>query len=120
MANDTVNLTEMSDVGAILKLFEEHHIAPTFDPVPYLSRYVLFFSCLHFCFFIIILIFFVRLAELLEIETENYLKMDPDPFDDRNPSRNPNCSFGHMLKIIFKKEVFMQKVSLLSFDIGNS
>ena len=51
-----------------------------------------------------------RLAELLEIETENYLKMDPDPFDDRNPSRNPNCSFGHMLKVIFKKELFMSKV----------
>ena len=46
----------------------------------------------------------------MEVETENYLKMDPDPFDDRNPSRNPNCSFGHMLKVIFKKEVFMQKV----------
>ncbi|XP_046446583.1 DDB1- and CUL4-associated factor 1-like isoform X1 [Daphnia pulex] len=88
MANDTVNLTEMSDVSAILRLFEEHHVAPTFDPVPYLSR----------------------LAELLETETENYLKMDPDPFDDRNPSRNPNCSFGHMLKIIFKKEIFMQKL----------
>ena len=69
-----------------------------------------FFSCLHFCFFNNHFDFFVRLAELLETETENYLKMDPDPFDDRNPSRNPNCSFGHMLKIIFKKEVFMQKV----------
>lgn len=55
--------------------------------------------------------FFSRLAELLEAETENYLKMDPDPFDDRNPSRNPNCSFGHMLKVIFKKDLFMQKAS---------
>lgn len=56
-----------------------------------------------------------RLAELLEVETENYLKMDPDPFDDRNPSRNPNCSFGHMLKVIFKKEAFMSKVSATLF-----
>jgi hypothetical protein len=51
MANDTVNLTEMSDVSAILKLFEEHHIAPTFDPVPYLSRYVKFFFLFTFLFF---------------------------------------------------------------------
>lgn len=51
MANDTVNLTEMSDVSAILKLFEEHHIAPTFDPVPYLSRYVNFFFLFTFLFF---------------------------------------------------------------------
>lgn len=55
----------------------------------------------------------------MEVETENYLKMDPDPFDDRNPSRNPNCSFGHMLKIIFKKEIFMQKVLSSLFLILN-
>ena len=53
MANDTVNLTEMSDVSAILRLFEEHHVAPTFDPVPYLSRYVLFvFVFLQEAFFL--------------------------------------------------------------------
>ena len=52
---------------------------------------------------------------MLEKETENYLKMDPDPFDDRNPSRNPNCSFGHMLKVIFKKETFMSKVCFFLF-----
>lgn len=110
MANDNVNLTEISDVSAILRLFEEHHQMPTFDPVPYLSRYVNAFPCIdRFPLFIFM---FYRLAELLEIETENYLKMDPDPFDDRNPSRNPNCSFGHMLKVIFKKEIFMQKVPL--------
>lgn len=39
MANSDVNLAELEDVSAILKLFEEHHVAPTFDPVPYLSRY---------------------------------------------------------------------------------
>lgn len=40
-----------------------------------------------------------------------YLKMDPDPFDDRHPSRtHPDCSLGHSLKALFKKEVFMTKL----------
>lgn len=56
MANDTVNLTEMSDVSAILRLFEEHHVAPTFDPVPYLSRFVLFVFLQYFLQFLIMLI----------------------------------------------------------------
>jgi len=27
----------------------------------------------------------IRLAEIIEKETEAYYKMDPDPFDDRHP-----------------------------------
>jgi len=27
----------------------------------------------------------IRLAEIIERETEAYYKMDPDPFDDRHP-----------------------------------
>ena len=68
------------------------------------------FPCCQFTNFDFFFTLTGRLAEYLEVETENYLKMDPDPFDDRNPSRNPNCNFGHLLKIIFKKEVFMSKV----------
>ena len=41
MAHDGVNLTEVTDVSGILRLFEEHHTVPTFDPVPYLTRFVL-------------------------------------------------------------------------------
>lgn len=55
--------------------------------------------------------FLSRLAELFELETENYLKMDPDPFDERHPSRaDPDCALGHMLKVIFRKDAFMNKV----------
>lgn len=37
--------------------------------------------------------------------------MDPDPFDDRHPSRtHPDCALGHSLKAIFKKETFMTKL----------
>lgn len=38
--------------------------------------------------------------------------MDPDPFDERHPSRaDPNCALGHMLKVLFRKDSFMNKVS---------
>ncbi|GAB6021466.1 hypothetical protein CHUAL_004070 [Chamberlinius hualienensis] len=51
------------------------------------------------------------IAELMEKETEVYLKMDPDPFDDRHPGRSdPNCTFGHLLKNLFKNESFMNKL----------
>ncbi|KAG8191779.1 hypothetical protein JTE90_026814 [Oedothorax gibbosus] len=46
-----------------------------------------------------------RLADLFEEETEAFLKKDPDPFDDRHPSRLlPDCTLGHMLKTVFKNE----------------
>lgn len=52
-----------------------------------------------------------RIAELVEKEVEAYLKMDPDPFDDRHPSRAyPDCTLGHLLKILFKNDNFMNKL----------
>lgn len=42
---------------------------------------------------------------------ENYLKMDPDPFDDRHPSRTKSeCNLGVYLKTLFKQEDFINKV----------
>lgn len=52
-----------------------------------------------------------RMAELLERETEEYYKMDPDPFDDRHPGRAvPTCALGHLMKTLFKSEEFMNKL----------
>nr|XP_022300005.1 DDB1- and CUL4-associated factor 1-like isoform X2 [Crassostrea virginica] len=52
-----------------------------------------------------------RMAELLERETEEYYKMDPDPFDDRHPGRAvPTCALGHLMKTLFKNEDFMNKL----------
>ncbi|KAM7301190.1 DDB1 and CUL4-associated factor 1 isoform X3 [Ixodes scapularis] len=52
-----------------------------------------------------------KMAELLEKETEAYLKMDPDPFDDRHPGRaHPDCTLGHLLKTLFKNDDFMNKL----------
>ncbi|XP_040214679.1 DDB1- and CUL4-associated factor 1 isoform X1 [Rana temporaria] len=49
-----------------------------------------------------------RMAELIEKETEEYRKGDPDPFDDRHPGRaNPDCMLGHLLRILFKNDDFM-------------
>lgn len=51
------------------------------------------------------------MAEIIEGETEQYLKLDPDPFDDRHPCRtHPTCALGHSLKVLFKKETFMTKL----------
>ncbi|KAI1892379.1 hypothetical protein AGOR_G00132760 [Albula goreensis] len=49
-----------------------------------------------------------KISELIERETEEYLKTDPDPFDDRHPGRvDPECMLGHLLKILFKNYDFM-------------
>ena len=37
--------------------------------------------------------------------------MDPDPFDERHPSRaRPDCTLGFLLKTIFKNDEFMSKL----------
>nr|XP_031831732.1 protein mahjong isoform X2 [Nomia melanderi] len=83
------SLAEVTDVVQILRQWEEEHLTPTYDPIPTLQR----------------------LAEIIELETENYLKMDPDPFDERHPSRtDPECNFGHILKVLFRKDNFMTKL----------
>uniref|UniRef100_A0A1A7X3W6 Vpr (HIV-1) binding protein n=1 Tax=Iconisemion striatum TaxID=60296 RepID=A0A1A7X3W6_9TELE len=49
-----------------------------------------------------------KISELVEKETEEYHKADPDPFDDRHPGRaDPECVLGHLLKILFKNDEFM-------------
>uniref|UniRef100_A0A8C9EUN4 DDB1 and CUL4 associated factor 1 n=1 Tax=Pavo cristatus TaxID=9049 RepID=A0A8C9EUN4_PAVCR len=51
---------------------------------------------------------FCRMSELIEKETEEYRKGDPDPFDDRHPGRaDPECMLGHLLRILFKNDDFM-------------
>ncbi|KAJ9579265.1 hypothetical protein L9F63_024628, partial [Diploptera punctata] len=79
----------VTDVVTILRHWEEEHQMPNYDPVPTLTR----------------------LADIIEVETENYMKMDPDPFDERHPSRaDPECALGHILKVLFRKDNFMTKL----------
>ncbi|XP_044588564.1 protein mahjong isoform X2 [Cotesia glomerata] len=82
-------LARETDVVQILRQWEEDHQSSSYDPIPTLKR----------------------LAEIIESETENYLKMDPDPFDERHPSRtDPECNFGHILKVLFRKDNFMTRL----------
>jgi len=56
------------------------------------------------------------LCEIFEAESKNYIKMDPDPFDDRHPSRiDPTCILGQMYKILFRKDTLMNTVKMLLF-----
>jgi hypothetical protein len=46
-----------------------------------------------------------RMANLFEKETNVYMAKDPDPFEERHPSRvDPTCQLGQLLKAFFKKE----------------
>ncbi|XP_067935368.1 DDB1- and CUL4-associated factor 1-like isoform X2 [Watersipora subatra] len=52
------------------------------------------------------------LCEIVEQQTEVYFKTDPDPFDDRHPGRaDPNCTLGHVLKIMLKHDDFIQTLA---------
>ncbi|XP_072307893.1 DDB1- and CUL4-associated factor 1-like isoform X1 [Eucyclogobius newberryi] len=46
-----------------------------------------------------------KMSEVIEQETREYHKRDPDPFDDRHPGRaDPNCMLGRLLKTVFANE----------------
>uniref|UniRef100_T1J9J0 DDB1- and CUL4-associated factor 1 n=1 Tax=Strigamia maritima TaxID=126957 RepID=T1J9J0_STRMM len=82
------SLSSTSELEVLLQRWEEG-LRENADPLPILSR----------------------IAELVEKETEAYLKMDPDPFDDRHPGRaDPQCTLGHLLKALFKNDDFMNKL----------
>ena len=79
----------MSEVTTLIRSWDEENNQQNYDPVPTLTR----------------------LAEIIEIETEHYYKTDPDPFDERHPSRtDPQCNLGQILKALFKKDVFMSSL----------
>lgn len=53
----------------------------------------------------------------MEQQTEAYFKTDPDPFDDRHPGRaDPNCTLGHVLKMILKNDDFIRSVSTIELS----
>uniref|UniRef100_A0A182R188 Uncharacterized protein n=1 Tax=Anopheles farauti TaxID=69004 RepID=A0A182R188_9DIPT len=78
-----------TDLSRIFQLWDERHSVPGYDPEPIVTR----------------------LAELFEAEIEAYMMKDPDPFDERHPSRtDPNCELGRMLKSLFRKDHFMTRL----------
>ncbi|KAF5303319.1 hypothetical protein FQA39_LY10058 [Lamprigera yunnana] len=79
----------LTEVTTLIRKWEDEENEPGYNPVPTL----------------------IKLAEKIELETENYLKMDPDPFDERHPSRtDPECKLGQILKALFRKDNFMTRL----------
>lgn len=100
----------LTEVTSLIRSWEEEYNQPNYNPLPTLTRYI----SLDVFHNVTILLHF-RLAEIIEVETENYLKMDPDPFDERHPSRtDPECKLGQILKVLFRKDNFMNKVRMRS------
>ncbi|CAH0556965.1 unnamed protein product [Brassicogethes aeneus] len=89
MSDTNNSTTVMTEVSALVRGWEDEHGQHNYDPVPTLTR----------------------LAEIIEVETDNYMKLDPDPFDERHPSRtDPDCKLGQILKALFRKDNFMNKL----------
>ncbi|XP_062558302.1 protein mahjong isoform X5 [Armigeres subalbatus] len=86
---DQVEVLRGRDLSRIFQIWEERHSVPGYDPEPVVTR----------------------LAEIFEEETEVYMRKDPDPFDERHPSRtDPNSELGRMLKTLFRKDYFMTRL----------
>ncbi|XP_078517401.1 DDB1- and CUL4-associated factor 1 isoform X1 [Lissotriton helveticus] len=85
MASVTSHVDSKAELTTLLEQWESEHGSGR-DMVPILTR----------------------MSELIEKETEEYRKGDPDPFDDRHPGRaDPECMLGHLLRILFKNDDFM-------------
>ncbi|XP_052603389.1 DDB1- and CUL4-associated factor 1-like isoform X2 [Peromyscus californicus insignis] len=85
MTTVVVHVDSKAELIALLGQWEEDHDSGQ-DMVPILTR----------------------MSELIEKETEEYHKGDPDPFDDRHPGRaDPECMLGHLLRVFSKNDDFM-------------
>ncbi|XP_078803974.1 DDB1- and CUL4-associated factor 1-like isoform X3 [Oryzias latipes] len=52
-----------------------------------------------------------KISEVIERETGEYHKADPDPFDDRHPGRaDPSCMLGQLLKMLFMNDDFTNQL----------
>ncbi|XP_062315461.1 DDB1- and CUL4-associated factor 1-like isoform X1 [Osmerus eperlanus] len=86
MASASASVDSKAELTALLEQWEREQQGSTQDLVNILTK----------------------ISELVERETEEYHKADPDPFDDRHPGRaDPECVLGHLLKILFKNDDFM-------------
>ncbi|XP_059103734.1 DDB1- and CUL4-associated factor 1-like isoform X1 [Peromyscus eremicus] len=85
MTTVMVHVDSKAELIALLEQWEEDHDSGQ-DMVPILTR----------------------MSELIEKETEEYHKGDPDPFDDQHPGRaDPECMLGHLLRVFSKNDDFM-------------
>ncbi|XP_039626969.1 DDB1- and CUL4-associated factor 1-like [Polypterus senegalus] len=86
MSSASAHVDSKAELSSLLETWEKEQHGNVQDIIPILAK----------------------ISELIEKETEEYHKGDPDPFDDRHPGRaDPECMLGHLLKILFKNEDFM-------------
>ncbi|VDL71682.1 unnamed protein product [Nippostrongylus brasiliensis] len=97
------NPPSIENLSAILTTWDSAHRAEGFDPLPTLTS----------------------IAEIIEQSIDDFLKLDPDPLDDRHPARtHPQAEYGNLLKMLFRNDDFMNKVtrsfldSLISYLLG--
>ncbi|VDM80121.1 unnamed protein product [Strongylus vulgaris] len=58
------------------------------------------------------------IAEIIEQAVDEFLKLDPDPLDDRHPARtHPHAEFGNLLRLLFHNDDFMNKL-VISYLLG--
>ncbi|KAK6059697.1 hypothetical protein COOONC_02660, partial [Cooperia oncophora] len=86
----------LENLSAILKTWDGAHRAEGFDPLPTLTS----------------------IAEIIEQSIDDFLKLDPDPLDDRHPARtHPHAEFGNLLKMLFRNDDFMNKL-VITYLLG--
>ncbi|XGW32162.1 hypothetical protein V3C99_010381 [Haemonchus contortus] len=86
----------LENLSAILKSWDGAHRADGFDPLPTLTS----------------------IAEIIEHSIDDFLKLDPDPLDDRHPARShPHAEFGNLLKMLFRNDDFMNKL-VITYLLG--
>ncbi|KJH52124.1 hypothetical protein DICVIV_01710 [Dictyocaulus viviparus] len=94
--HQVLNCPSIENLTAILKTWDGSHRAEGFDPIPTLTS----------------------IAEIIEKAVDEFLKLDPDPLDDRHPVRtHPQAEFGNLLKILFRNDDFMNKL-VISYLLG--
>ncbi|VDO21020.1 unnamed protein product [Haemonchus placei] len=63
-------------------------------------------------------LFTFSIAEIIEHSIDDFLKLDPDPLDDRHPARShPHAEFGNLLKMLFRNDDFMNKL-VITYLLG--
>ncbi|RCN53505.1 LisH protein [Ancylostoma caninum] len=94
--HEVLDSPSIENLRDILKTWDDSHRADGFDPIPTLTS----------------------IAEIIEQSIDEFLKLDPDPLDDRHPARtHPHAEFGNLLKLLFRNDDFMNKL-VISYLLG--
>lgn len=93
MASNTVRNPE-KEFTDLVEEWKSNHESIGYDPVPFLNK----------C------------AKLFEVETIEFHKSDPDPFDERHPEYiEPGCTFGKLLVSLTKTHDLVDKLTSTTY-----